>query len=46
MNHLVFPLNDISKSDVKSIAKSFDIKLFEKRKVWEFVLLVRKIIQI
>ena len=31
MNHLVFPLNDISKSDVKSIAKSFDIKLFEKK---------------
>ena len=31
MDHLVFPLNDISKSDVKGIAKSFDIKLFEKK---------------
>ena len=31
LNHLIFPLDNICKSDVKKIAKNFDIKLFEKR---------------
>ena len=42
MKNLLFPLEDIEKTEVKRIVKDFDISIYDKKKVRVFALSEKK----